>query len=241
MLGVLWALAQHDLKRLLAYHSVENIGIILLGMGVGVLGVAYGQPAVALLGFAGALLHTLNHALFKSLLFLGAGAVLRATGTREIDQLGGLARRLPWTALAFAVGSMAIVGLPPLNGFVSEWMVFRGLLGRRRVAGSLRFAVLGAAGLALIGALALACFTQGQRGAVPRAAAFDDHPEQPGRSDPRPAMLVPDAGAGRGSASPSASLPALVLGRRDWSPRPSLPGGRRPQRRTPPGWRSARC
>ena len=90
VLGVLWALGERDLKRVLAYSSVENIGIILLGMGVGVLGVAYGQPAVAVLGFTGALLHSLNHALFKSLLFLGAGAVLRATGTRLIDQLGGL-------------------------------------------------------------------------------------------------------------------------------------------------------
>ena len=128
VLGVLWALAQHELKRLLAYHSVENIGIILLGMGVGVLGVAYGQPAVALLGFTGALLHTLNHALFKSLLFLGAGAVFRATGTRMIDQLGGWRGGCRGRPLAFGVGSVAIVGLPPLNGFVSEWMVFQGML-----------------------------------------------------------------------------------------------------------------
>ena len=95
VLGVLWALAQHDLKRLLAYHSVENIGIILLGLGLGALGITYRQPGLALLGFTGAILHTLNHALFKSLLFLGAGAVVRATGTREIDRLGGLARAMP--------------------------------------------------------------------------------------------------------------------------------------------------
>jgi hydrogenase-4 component B len=160
VLGVLWALAQHDLKRLLAYHSVENIGIILMGLGLGVLGAAYHQPTLALLGVAGALLHTLNHALFKSLLFLGAGAVVRETGQREIDRLGGLWRRMPLTALAFLIGSVAIVGLPPLNGFVSEWLIFRGLLGAGLASGGLRAAVVAAAGLALTGALALACFSK---------------------------------------------------------------------------------
>ena len=161
VLGVVWALAQHDLKRLLAYHSVENIGIILLGLGVGALGVSYHLPVVAALGFAGAILHTLNHALFKSLLFLGAGAVYRATGTRAIDRLGGLARRMPLTWVAFLVGSVAIVGLPPLNGFVSEWVVYQALLRSGAAAGgALRLAVLGVAGLALIGALALACFAK---------------------------------------------------------------------------------
>ena len=145
---------------------------------------------MALLGFAGALLHTLNHALFKSLLFLGAGAVLRATGTRVIDQLGGLARELPWTAVAFTVGSMAIVGLPPLNGFVSEWTVFQGLLAAGASSGSLRYAVIGAAGLGLIGALALACFTKvdgtlflgSLRSATPHPRPF---------RDPGPTMLWP--------------------------------------------------
>jgi formate hydrogenlyase subunit 3/multisubunit Na+/H+ antiporter MnhD subunit len=160
VLGVLWALAQHDLKRLLAYHSVENIGIILLGMGVGALGVAYRQPAVAVLGFTGAVLHSLNHALFKSLLFLGAGAVLRATGTRTIDALGGVGRRMPLTAAAFVLGSVAIVGLPPLNGFVSEWVVFQALLRTGETAGALRVASVAVSGLAVIGGLALACFTK---------------------------------------------------------------------------------
>ncbi len=145
---------------------------------------------MALLGFAGALLHTLNHALFKGLLFLGAGAVLRATGTRMIDQLGGLARELPWTALAFTVGSMAIVGLPPFNGFVSEWTVFQGLLAAGASSESLRFAVIGAAGLGLIGALALACFTKVDgtlflghlRSVTPRPRPF---------RDPGPTMLGP--------------------------------------------------
>ena len=160
VLGVLWALAQHDLKRLLAYHSVENIGIILLGLGLGALGTAYDRPAVALLGYAGALLHALNHALFKSLLFLGAGVAVRGAGTREIDRMGGLARRMPRTAIAFLVGAIAIVGLPPLNGFVSEWLIFRGLLGAGVAGGAIRVAVPVAAGLALTGGLALACFSK---------------------------------------------------------------------------------
>jgi formate hydrogenlyase subunit 3/multisubunit Na+/H+ antiporter MnhD subunit len=160
VLGVVWALAQHDLKRLLAYHSVENMGIILLGMGAGVLGLAYGNPAVAVLGFAGAALHTLNHALFKGLLFLGAGSIAHGTGTRQLDRLGGLARRMPATAASFLVGSAAIVGLPPLNGFLSEWLVFRSLLRAGVAPGAARPAVLAAAALGLIGALALACFAK---------------------------------------------------------------------------------
>ncbi len=160
ILGVLWALGERDLKRVLAYSSVENVGIILLGMGVGVLGLAYGHPALALLGFTGALLHALNHALFKSLLFLGAGAVVRATGTRVLDELGGLGRDMPWTALAFGVGAVAVVGLPPLNGFVSEWVAVQGLLEGVLQPGPLALLVLGLAGLGLIGALALACFSR---------------------------------------------------------------------------------
>ncbi|HQU33032.1 MAG TPA: proton-conducting transporter membrane subunit [Thermoanaerobaculaceae bacterium] len=160
--GVLFALAQHDLKRLLAYHSVENIGIITLGLGVGLLGVHAGLPLVALAGFAGALLHVLNHALFKGLLFLGAGAVAHATGTRDLDQLGGLGKRMPWTGGTFLIGAAAISGLPPLNGFVSEFLIYTGafaaaLTGRGAL---LAAAVAAAAGLALIGGLALACFTK---------------------------------------------------------------------------------
>jgi len=160
VLGVLWALTQHDIKRLLAYHSVENIGIILLGIGLGALGLAYHEPLLALLGFTGALLHTLNHALFKSLLFLGAGAVSRVSGTRDINRLGGLGRLLPRTTWAFLIGSIAIVGLPPLNGFVSEWMIFRGFFAAATAPGVLRIASVTAVGLALAGALALACFTK---------------------------------------------------------------------------------
>jgi len=160
VLGVLWALAQHDLKRLLAYHSVENIGIILMGFGAGALGLAYRLPLLAALGFLGAVLHTMNHALFKGLLFLGAGGILRATGTRELEQLGALARRMPLTWTAFLVGSVAIVGLPPLNGFVSEWVVFQSLF-RAGLSGTrAALAVFGAAALGLIGGLALLCFAK---------------------------------------------------------------------------------
>ncbi len=166
ILGVLFALAQHDLKRLLAYHSVENIGIIALGLGVGMLGVSYRLPAMALLGFLGAILHVVNHALFKSLLFLGAGAVQHATGTRDMDRLGGLLKRMPVTGATFLIGACAISGLPPLNGFVSELLiylgVFAGATGVDRAAGEgwAPLCVFVVGGLALIGGLAAACFTK---------------------------------------------------------------------------------
>lgn len=160
--GVVCALSQHDIKRLLAYHSVENIGIIALGLGVGVLGVSYARPVTAFLGFAGALLHVLNHALFKGLLFLGAGAVAHASDTREIDVLGGLWKRMPWTGASFLIGAAAICGLPPLNGFISEFLIFLGAFEdleylRPDEAGPL-LVVLG--GLGLIGGLAAACFAK---------------------------------------------------------------------------------
>lgn len=160
--GVLLALAQHDLKRLLAYHSVENVGIITLGVGLGLLGRAFQSPEVAFLGFAGALLHVLNHGLFKGLLFQGAGSVLHATGTRQIDQLGGLLRRMPATAATFLVGAIAICGLPPLNGFVSEWLIYVGAFrSGSTLPGSGAVCALAAlVGLALIGGLASACFVK---------------------------------------------------------------------------------
>jgi hydrogenase-4 component B len=162
VLGVAFALGQHQLKRLLAYHSIENIGIILMGIGLALLARSLGRPEIALLGIAGALLHVWNHALFKALLFLGAGAVIHASGTDEIDRLGGLARRLPRTAIGFALGAVAICGLPPLNGFVSELLVYLGLL--RTVAqesGTARLlAVFTVAALALVGGLAAACFVK---------------------------------------------------------------------------------
>lgn len=162
IVGVLFALAQHDLKRLLAYHSVENIGIIVMGIGTGVLGISMGSPVLAVLGFAGGILHVANHALFKGLLFLGAGSVIHGAHTREIDHLGGLLKRMPWTGLTFLIGAVAISGLPPLNGFVSEFLIYAGAFGgvllmHYETAAPL-LAVI--AGLALIGGLATACFTK---------------------------------------------------------------------------------
>jgi hydrogenase-4 component B len=161
--GVLFALLQHDLKRLLAYHSVENIGIILMGIGVALVAESYHLPLVAQLGLAAALFHTLNHALFKSLLFLGTGAIDAQTHQRDVEHLGGLIHRMPWTAAAFITGSAAICALPPLNGFASEWLLYQGFF-RLAADGPLVGMRLGAlllmAWLGLIGALALACFVK---------------------------------------------------------------------------------
>lgn len=161
VLGVAFALGQHDLKRLLAYHSVENIGIILIGLGFALVARASGQPAWGRLALAGGLLHVWNHGLFKSLLFLGAGSVLHATGTREMSRLGGLWRTMPWTAGCFTLGAIAISGLPPLNGFVSEWLVFLGLFDAAGIGGLAAWAAVPAAILlGVTGALALACFAK---------------------------------------------------------------------------------
>jgi formate hydrogenlyase subunit 3/multisubunit Na+/H+ antiporter MnhD subunit len=207
VLGVLWALAQHDIKRLLAYHSVENIGIILMGLGIGALGSAYGYATIGLLGYGAALLHTLNHALFKSVLFLCAGAVYRETGTRDMEVLGGLARRMPVIWFLFAIGAAAIVGLPPLNGFVSEWLVYRALLDAGRTGEPLRLAVLATPALALVGGLALACFAKVAgvtflgRPRTPRA----DRAEEPG------ALLCVPVGVLAAACVAIGILPALVL------------------------------
>jgi hydrogenase-4 component B len=124
-LGVLYALMQHDLKRLLAYHSVENIGIILLALGAALILRSSGLYALSALALAAGLFHTLNHAVFKSLLFMGSGAVQNAAHSRDLERLGGLMRRMPWTGACFLVGAAAIVALPPLNGFASEWLVYQ--------------------------------------------------------------------------------------------------------------------
>lgn len=160
--GVLFALGQHDLKRLLAYHSIENIGIITMGIGTALIGASTGSPLLVLLGLAGALLHVLNHATFKALLFLGAGSVIHAVGTREIDRMGGLLRPMPWTTASFIIGAVAICGLPPLNGFVSELLIYLGFL-NGAISGSRATAIatsLAAPALALIGGLAIACFVK---------------------------------------------------------------------------------
>jgi hydrogenase-4 component B len=162
VLGVAFAIGQHDVKRLLAFHSVENIGIICMGLGLALIGRASGHPDLVVLGLAGALLHVWNHGLFKALLFFGAGSVIHGTGTREMDRLGGLLKRMPGTGLLFLLGAVAICGLPPLNGFVSELFVYLGLFraaaardGRWWIATS-----FAAPALALVGALALACFAK---------------------------------------------------------------------------------
>lgn len=163
VIGIIYALAQHDLKRLLAYSSVDNIGVIAIGLGLALLGRAYESPLWITLGLAGALMHVWNHALFKSLLFLGAGAVLHVSHTRRMDSLGGLAKKMPWTAIAFLVGATAASALPPMNGFVSEFLIYMGLfhtLGLEKGQPSLPAAAVVAPALALMGAVAVACFVK---------------------------------------------------------------------------------
>jgi formate hydrogenlyase subunit 3/multisubunit Na+/H+ antiporter MnhD subunit len=162
VIGVLYAIVQHDLKRLLAYSSVENIGIICLGLGIGLLGVTLHEPLAAALGFGGALLHVVNHALFKGLLFLGAGAVLHGTHTADINRLGGLLKRMPAVGVTFLVGCVAICGLPPLNGFIGEFLVYLGAFEAEALSPSAGgvAALLVIGSLALIGGLALVAFTK---------------------------------------------------------------------------------
>jgi hydrogenase-4 component B len=187
--GVSFALGQHDVKRLLAYHSIENIGIILLGIGLALMGRSTGRPEWVVLGLAGAFLHVWNHAFFKGLLFFAAGAVIRATGTRELDRMGGLGREMPLTAGLFLVGALAICGLPPLNGFVSELMIYLGLI-RTALPGGSMFAAFATPILALVGALAVACFVK-VFGAVFLGSARTA-PAQSAQEAPA-AMLVPMA------------------------------------------------
>jgi hydrogenase-4 component B len=159
--GVLYALVQHELKRLLAFHSIENVGIILLGLGASLLLARADEPAWAGIAFGAALLHTVNHAVFKSLLFLGAGSFERAVHGLDLDRLGGLLRRMPWTGSAFAVGAAAIAGLPPLAGFASEWLTLQALIHMVGGSAAATFAgALCAAGLAATAALALLCFVK---------------------------------------------------------------------------------
>jgi len=162
VMGVLYALMQHDLKRLLAYHSVENIGIILIGIGLSMIFTSYHMPLLAALGLIAGLYHTFNHAMFKGLLFMGAGAVLHATHERNMEEMGGLIHRMPWTAALFLVGCVSISALPPFNGFVSEWLTFQAFLLSPALPNQLLKLLipLGAALLALTGALAAACFVK---------------------------------------------------------------------------------
>ncbi|MGE5200349.1 MAG: proton-conducting transporter membrane subunit [Rhodospirillaceae bacterium] len=160
--GVLYALVDDDLKRLLAYSTVENVGLMVLGAGAGFLFLSLGQQEAAALAFAASLLHAVNHAAFKGVLFLGAGSVLHATGLRDMNRLGGLIHRAPWTAASFLVGSLAIAALPPFNGFVSEWLLFQSFLpgvasSRASIAVLL---TLGIGALAMTGGLAAATFVK---------------------------------------------------------------------------------
>lgn len=160
VLGVLYAIVEPDLKRLLAYSSVENIGIIILGLGAGALFQTYHQPGLAALALMAALTHTLNHATFKSLLFMGAGAVLSSTHTRNMEEMGGLIKRMPQTALFFLIGSVSIAALPPFNGFIGEWLTFQSLLLSFQISasGTNLIFVLSVAALALTSGLVAACF-----------------------------------------------------------------------------------
>jgi hydrogenase-4 component B len=219
--GVAFAIAQHDLKRLLAYHSIENVGIIFMGIGVALIGQATGNAALALLGMGGALLHVVNHSTFKALLFLCAGSAIHTAGTREIDRMGGLARRIPWTAAFFLVGAVAICGLPPLNGFVSELMIYLGLF--RGATGphtqEAAFSALSAPALALIGGLATACFVKVYGVAflgTPRfPASGDDHGEAAAMTAPLALLALVCAAIGFAPGAVARLLDPAVL---SWQP-----------------------
>jgi hydrogenase-4 component B len=220
VLGVAFALGQHDLKRLLAYHSVENIGIILIGLGFALIAARQGANGWGRLALAGGLLHVWNHGLFKALLFLGAGSVLHATGTREMSRLGGLWRAMPWTASLFALGAAAISGLPPLNGFVSEWLVYLGLFDAAIAHGWMAWTVLPAAILlGVTGALALACFVKVCGvvflGAPRSAAAANAHESGPAMRAP---MLVLALGCVAIGLAPVVFWPAVARAVGDWLP-----------------------
>jgi hydrogenase-4 component B len=225
LLGVVFAIGQHDLKRLLAYHSVENIGIILMGLGLAMLGRSAHRPEWVVLGMAGCLLHTWNHGLFKSLLFLSAGSAIHSTHTRHIDHLGGLAKTMPFTAAMFLVGAVAICGLPPLNGFVSELFVYIGLFGTittDEIITSLCVVVIPI--LAMIGALALACFVKVYFAVFlgsPRTEAAVDAHESPFAM--RLPMLILAAGCAIIGLAPVLLIPILDHSIASWNIWPGLP------------------
>lgn len=185
LLGVMYALMEHDIKRLLAYHSVENIGIILMGIGVALIFISYGYHDLAMIALTAGLFHVFNHAVFKGLLFLGAGAVHFSTHTKNIEKMGGLLKRMPWTGFFFLIGSISISAIPPFNGFVSEWFTYQSLLelasGKLGITLTIMGPVFGAA-LALTGALAAACFVKAfgiQFLALPRSTNSENAKEVP--------------------------------------------------------------
>ena len=238
VLGVVMALGQHDLKRLLAYHSIENIGIILMGVGLALVGRSLNCMEWVLLGMAGALLHVWNHGMFKALLFLSAGAVIHVTHTRDLDQLGGLARVMPRTAFFFAVAAVAICGLPPLNGFVSELFIYLGAFRALGVGQSISWsgAALVVPALALIGALALACFVKAF-GTVFLGMARSPHVEhahEVGRAMTGP-MLVLAATCLAIGVLPLAVVPVMDYAVRDWLPQ-RIPAALAVSDLVPLGW-----
>lgn len=184
LLGVMYALLEHDIKRLLAYSSVENIGIILLGIGASLIFVSYGKSSLAILALVAGLFHAFNHAIFKSLLFMGAGSIHYATHTRDIELMGGLLKKMPQTGLLFLIGSVSISALPPFNGFVGEWLTFQSLLALGSTHNTLLniLGPLAGAALALTGALAAACFVNAfgiQFLALPRSDKAENATEVP--------------------------------------------------------------
>jgi hydrogenase-4 component B len=221
--GIAFAVGQQDLKRLLAYSSIENIGIIAMGLGLALLGRSLNRPDWVMLGLGGSLLHVWNHALFKSLLFFNAGAVIHAARTRNLDQLGGLAGRMPRVMALFIVAAVAICALPPLNGFASEWPLYAGLfrtLGPGGEAGS-PFAALAAVALAMIGALAVACFVK-MLGTVFLGSTRGDDIDH--AHDPPASMIVPMAALAVGCAClglyPLMAVPLLEAAVRTWATLP---------------------
>ncbi|MDP4199911.1 MAG: proton-conducting transporter membrane subunit [Bacteroidota bacterium] len=220
VLGVAFALGQHDLKRLLAYHSVENIGIILIGLGFAILATGQSNASWGQLALAGALLHVWNHGLFKSLLFLSAGSTVHATGTREMSRLGGLWRMMPWTASLFGLGAVAISGLPPLNGFVSEWLIYLGLFDATLARGPSAWAAIPAAILlGMTAALALACFAKVCGvvflGAPRSQAAANAHESGPGM---RWSMVLLGAACVAIGIAPVVFWPGVVRAVDVWNP-----------------------
>ena len=222
--GIAFAIGQHDIKRMLAYSSIENIGIITIGIGLALLGRSHGRADWIVLGLTGSLLHVWNHSLFKSLLVFNAGAVIHSTHTRDMDRLGGLARRMPRVMLLFLIAAAAICALPPLNGFAGEWLIYVGLWRTLGIGDGSAYpvAAMAAVALAAIGALAVACFVKvlgtvflgSSRG---RAA---DHAH-----DPPAGMLAPMVVAAFGCAAiglfPATAVPLLENASRMWAGLPT--------------------
>jgi len=223
--GIAYALGQGDLKRLLAYSSIENLGIIAMGLGLALLGRHDGRADWVLLGLGGALFHAWNHSLFKPLLFLAAGAVIHGVGTREIDRMGGLAKRMPRVTRLFLAGAVAICALPPLNGFAGEWLLYLGLFRTLDVAPGAGFplAALAVGALAMIGALAVACLVKLFGAAflgAPRTDAVG-HAHDPGACMILP-MGILAAGCLALGLMPWAAWPLLAAAVAAWAPMPGL-------------------